>query len=105
MPGRDHLVVERRHERAAEARSHAADILRPTCSSCSDSSAAADAEVRPRRDGTLDSSNDSTLRSQADELVRASRASPPAEAMAALSELELAGLVASSDGIYRSTGR
>ena len=39
-----------------------------------------------------------------DELVRAAGL-PASEAMAALSELELAGLVASVDGIYRRTGR
>ena len=39
-----------------------------------------------------------------DELVRASRLGA-GEAMAALSELELAGLVVASDGIYRRTGR
>jgi DNA processing protein len=39
-----------------------------------------------------------------DELVRASGLAA-AEAMAAVSELELAGLVASSDGVYRRTGR
>jgi DNA processing protein len=39
-----------------------------------------------------------------DELVRATGLGA-GEAMAALSELELAGLVASSDGIYRRTGR